>query len=105
MRHLLVLFAALVTGLNASAAGLITTAVGTGTPGHSGDGGQATAATLNNPFDVAFDALGNLYLSDTFQPPRTPRRCPVGRDHHGCRQRQERVRGRRRFSALTLARS
>lgn len=40
--------------------------VGTGAAGDSGDGGPAARAQLNNPFDVAFDARGNLYLSDTF---------------------------------------
>ncbi|HEU5117236.1 MAG TPA: hypothetical protein VFT74_11270, partial [Isosphaeraceae bacterium] len=46
--------------------GTISSPVGTGKPGFSGDGGPASEATLNNPFDVAFDSAGNLYLSDTF---------------------------------------
>lgn len=45
---------------------VITTAVGTGEPGFAGDGGPAARALLNGPFDVAFDAAGNLYFSDTF---------------------------------------
>ncbi|HEX2152215.1 MAG TPA: hypothetical protein VHG31_09515, partial [Stellaceae bacterium] len=44
----------------------ITTAVGTGEKGFAGDGGKATEALLNGPFDVAFDRAGNLYFSDTF---------------------------------------
>ncbi len=44
----------------------ISTAAGNGTQGYAGDGGSATAATLNNPFDVAFDAAGNMIFSDTF---------------------------------------
>ena len=44
--------------------GIIHTVVGTGTAGSTGDGGQATAATLNGPFGVAVDAFGNLYISD-----------------------------------------
>ena len=44
----------------------ITTAAGTGRAGDSGDGGRAVDARLKMPFDVAFDAGGNLYLSDTF---------------------------------------
>jgi sugar lactone lactonase YvrE len=43
----------------------ITTAVGTGRPGDSGDGGPAARAELNQPFDLVFDAAGNLYLADT----------------------------------------
>jgi len=45
---------------------VITTAVGTGEKGFAGDGGPATAALLNGPFDVVFDGAGNLYFSDTF---------------------------------------
>jgi DNA-binding beta-propeller fold protein YncE len=40
--------------------------VGTGEKGFAGDGGPATKALLNQPFDVAFDKSGNLYLSDSF---------------------------------------
>lgn len=43
----------------------ITSPVGTGQPGFSGDGGPAAQAALNAPFDVAFDRAGNLYFSDT----------------------------------------
>jgi DNA-binding beta-propeller fold protein YncE len=45
---------------------IITTAVGTGEKGYAGDGGPAVRALLNGPFDVGFDAHGNLYFSDTF---------------------------------------
>ena len=44
--------------------GIITTIAGTGASGSSGDGGPATAATLNIPFSVAFDKKGNLYIGD-----------------------------------------
>jgi DNA-binding beta-propeller fold protein YncE len=44
----------------------IATAAGTGEKGFAGDGGPASAALLNGPFDVVFDAAGNLYFSDTF---------------------------------------
>jgi sugar lactone lactonase YvrE len=47
-------------------AGVITTVVGTGTQGFSGDGGLATAAELNTPFGVKIDVQGNLYIADTF---------------------------------------
>ena len=39
-------------------------ASGTGKAGYSGDGGPATAATLNLPAGVAFDSLGNLAIAD-----------------------------------------
>jgi DNA-binding beta-propeller fold protein YncE len=45
---------------------IITTTAGTGEPGYGGDGGPATQAQLNGPFDLGFDAAGNLYFSDTF---------------------------------------
>jgi DNA-binding beta-propeller fold protein YncE len=44
----------------------ITTVVGTGEKGFAGDGGPAERALLNGPFDLGFDAAGNLYFSDTF---------------------------------------
>jgi sugar lactone lactonase YvrE len=46
--------------------GVITTVVGTGEEGYSGDGGPALDAKLNRPFGVAFDPAGDLYVSDTF---------------------------------------
>jgi DNA-binding beta-propeller fold protein YncE len=45
---------------------VITTVVGTGEKGFAGDGGPAQAALLSGPFDVAFDSVGNLFFSDTF---------------------------------------
>ena len=44
--------------------GIITTIAGTGTTGYSGDGGAATAARLNSPTGIAFDAAGNLYIAE-----------------------------------------
>jgi hypothetical protein len=44
---------------------IITTIVGTGAVGFSGDGGAATAAKLNTPGCLAMDRIGNLYISDT----------------------------------------
>ena len=46
--------------------GVITTVVGTGTASFSGDGGLATAATINTPCAVAFDPItGALLIADT----------------------------------------
>ena len=45
--------------------GIITTYAGTGQPGYSGNGGLATAAKLNYPQGVLFDAAGNLLIADT----------------------------------------
>lgn len=47
-----------------SPSGSISTFAGTGTAGFSGDGGPATAAQLNKPYQMAFDASGNLYVAD-----------------------------------------
>jgi RHS repeat-associated protein len=44
--------------------GIITTAVGTGTYGTSGDGLTAAQATLNSPVSVATDPSGALYVVD-----------------------------------------
>jgi len=46
-------------------AGIISTVAGTGVQGFSGDGGQATNATLNRPTFVLIDPAGNLYIADS----------------------------------------
>jgi sugar lactone lactonase YvrE len=46
--------------------GIITTVAGDGTQGYKGDGGLATSAGLYNPYGVAVDASGNLYIADPF---------------------------------------
>ncbi len=48
-----------------SQSGIITTFAGTGICGYSGDGGPASAATLNAPQAVAADGNGNVYVADT----------------------------------------
>ena len=45
--------------------GIISTIIGTGVEGFSGDGGPATAAQIDIAFDIAFDDSGNLYFADT----------------------------------------
>jgi NHL repeat len=44
--------------------GIITTVAGTGSRGFSGDGGPATAARLDEPRNITFDAQGRLYIVD-----------------------------------------
>lgn len=44
--------------------GIITTVVGTGVGGFSGDGAAPGNAQLSFPNDVAFDAVGNMYIAD-----------------------------------------
>ena len=43
----------------------ISTVVGNGTPGFSGDGSDPTKAQLNSPTGVAVDSAGNLYIADS----------------------------------------
>ena len=51
-----------------AATGIITTVAGNGTLGDwfSGDGGPATSAELANPYGVALDGSGNLYIADQY---------------------------------------
>ena len=42
----------------------INTFAGNGISGNAGDGGQATMANLNEPFGIATDVLGNIYITD-----------------------------------------
>jgi len=51
-------------GISATA-GYIYTIGGNGVDGYSGDGGTATAATLNDPTGLALDAAGNIIVADS----------------------------------------
>src|SRR5581483_11613051 len=60
------LFAGLILGCQANAqTAVISTIAGYGSPDFSGDGGLATAASLNNPSAVAVDTNRNLFIADT----------------------------------------
>jgi hypothetical protein len=48
-----------------TAAGIITTVVGTGTAGSAGDGGSPTAAQLNLPGGIAVSTTGVYYIADS----------------------------------------
>jgi cysteine-rich repeat protein len=47
-----------------AATGVITTVAGTGTAGFAGDGGPATSAQINEPWGVAVDGSGHLFIAD-----------------------------------------
>lgn len=47
-----------------SPSGIITTVAGSGIPAYGGDGGIATSAGFVEPYDVAVDATGNIYVAD-----------------------------------------
>jgi hypothetical protein len=48
-----------------AANGDISTVTGNGTAGFSGDGGAASSAEVNLPYDVAVDTAGDIYVADT----------------------------------------
>ncbi|MDR3617950.1 MAG: hypothetical protein P4L85_01270 [Paludisphaera borealis] len=61
MKPLLVLAFALVCASD----GVVDDLAGTGQPGFSGDGGPAVQAVVNQPFDLVYNAAGDLFFADT----------------------------------------
>ena len=57
-------FSSLHSVFKVTPSGAMSRVAGNGRPGNSGDGGPATAAQLNFPMGLAFDAAGNLYIAD-----------------------------------------
>ncbi len=47
-----------------SVTGKLTSVAGTGKKGYTGDGGLATQATFNEPYEVRFDSRGNMIIDD-----------------------------------------
>jgi sugar lactone lactonase YvrE len=47
------------------ASSIVNTIAGTGEPVFNGDGKTGTESSLYNPYDLAFDKTGNLYISDS----------------------------------------
>lgn len=62
MRPLLFMLLIRVTVLSAT----IVTVAGTGEPGYTGDGGEASEARIKGPFGVVKGPRGKLYICDTF---------------------------------------
>jgi hypothetical protein len=69
-------------GLPATLAGHIYTVAGTGDPGTptgtDGDGGSATAAQIDDPFGVAVDTTGHLFIADLNNRVREVTGAPLG---------------------------
>ena len=66
--------------------GVITAVAGNGNYEYSGDGAVATAAGVD-PFDVAVDSTGNLYIADYYNS-RIRKYFDIGGIEHGGEQRQ-----------------
>lgn len=46
--------------------GIISTIAGNGLSNFSGDGGMAVNASINGPYGLTVDAIGNIYIADTY---------------------------------------
>jgi uncharacterized protein (TIGR03437 family) len=77
MKHIPLIFVALIGYASAQSSYFISTVVGSGNRGFSGDGGVASLAMLADPSAVAVDIAGNLYVADSFNN-RIRRVTPAG---------------------------
>ena len=68
-----------------AATGVVTTVVGTGADGYTGDGGPATDATLYEPYALAVEADGTIYVVDRLNA-AVRRIDAVERHHHDHRR-------------------
>ncbi len=93
--------------------GIITTVVGTGQSGSTGDGGLAINATLREAYGITLDARGNLYIADalasrvrkvTYAASLPPLSRRGGIDLDGLGRSTAVVRGRDRGTALMAGR-
>jgi NHL repeat len=53
------------TVLKVDAAGILTRVAGNARAGHSGDGGPAVDAQINEPLGLAVDSAGSVYIADS----------------------------------------
>ena len=44
--------------------GIVSTIIGNGSPGFSGDNGTANSAQISSPLGIAIDPLNNIYIAD-----------------------------------------
>jgi sugar lactone lactonase YvrE len=63
-RNYFLLYSLFFLGIGVANAQIISTIAGNGSQGYSGDGGQATAAELYNPYGIKVDAFNNIYFAD-----------------------------------------
>ena len=65
----------------------ISTVAGTGEKGYSGDQGPASAAQLNEPYEVRFDKAGNMYFVEMRNHLVRRIACQDRANHDDCRNR------------------
>ena len=74
--------------------GIIATVAGSGEAGYVGDGGPAIQAAFNEPYGIAVDRSGNIYVADRHNHRVRRIDARLGHRYHRRRQRQRWVRRR-----------